>query len=553
MRAPPAWSANDRGRMLSVSDAPAAGNGDSVTLNRRGLLAAAGGAVLAGAAAACNASEPASPSAAAATRPRRGGTFRLAVTGGSSSDLMDAQAIVAKPDQARLMTAFETLLEYDESFVIRETGLAERVTQDSPTQWTIELRRGIEFQNGKTFEAEDVIYSLRRILDRRNGLSGTAGLSALDPEGIRALDRYTVRLALARPSSIIADQLAQYYNSMVPVGYGRWPAPQHGTGGFTLKSFTPGQQSVHERFANCWRHPAPWFDRVVVIDFPSSTAQVNALLAHQVDAMTDVPFAQVGAAEAEGFKILVSQTGGWLPLCMAIDLRPFADNRVRQALRLLVDRPAMVEQVLSGYGRVANDLFSPFDPSFDHELPQRERDVEAARSLLRAARVSGAVDLFTTNAAAGMVDIASVFASQVNAASAGITINVRDDPNFFTQGYLEVPFSVDFWGTRNYLSQVAVCLLPTSPENETHWPPGDGPGSAYLAIHRQALADPDEARRREAIHEMQRLEYAYGGYIIPFYPDHVDAHGATVAGLRPNRGPLNLDAYGNGYRAMWFA
>jgi len=466
---------------------------------------------------------------------------------------MDAQKIVTKPDQARLMTAFETLLEYDENFVLRETGLAERVTQDSPTQWTIELRRGIEFQNGKTFEAEDVVYSLRRIIDPRNGLSGAAGLSALDPRRITTRDRYTVRLTLHSPSSIIADQLAQYYNGMVPVGYRRWPAPQHGTGGYTLSSFTPGQQSDHDRFANCWRDPAPWFERVTIIDYPSQTAQVNALLARQVDAMTDVPFAQLKAAGAQGLKILVSHTGGWLPVCMAIDLRPFSDNRVRQALRLLVDRPAMVEQVLSGYGTVANDLFAPFDPSFDHALPQRERDVDAARSLLRAAGVSGSVDLYTTNAAAGMVDVASVFASQVNGTDAGITINVRNDPTFYATRYLKVPFSIDFWGTRNYLSQVADSLLKTSPENETHWPPRHGPASAYVALYRQALAEPDERRRRETIHAMQRLEYAYGGYIIPFYNDHVDAHAAAVAGLRPNRGPLNLDAYGNGYRTMWFA
>jgi peptide/nickel transport system substrate-binding protein len=524
-----------------------------VAFNRRRLLAVAGGAAVAGTLAACNGRGAASSSGDTARAPRRGGNFRLAVTGGGSGDLIDAQKIIAKPDQARLMTAFETLLEYDENFVRRETGLAERVTQDSPTQWTIELRRGIEFQNGKTFEAEDVVYSLRRIIDVRNGLSGAAGLSAVDPGRIRAIDRYVVRLTLARPSSIIADQLAEYYNTMVPVGYRGWPAPQHGTGAFTLRSFTPGDQSVHERFANCWRAPAPWFDTVTVIDFPSPTAQVNALLAHQVDAITDLPFAQVGAVEAQGSKVLVSHTGGWLPLCMAVTLPPFTDHRVREALRLVVDRRAMVEQVLSGYGTVANDIFSPFDPNFDRALPQREPDIEAARSLLRAARVSGSIDLFTTNGAAGMVDMASVFASQVNRANAGITINIRDDPSFFGNRYLKASFSGDFWGTRNYLSQVADSMLPTSPENETHWPPKAGPGSGYLSLAQQALAEMDEVRRRDLTHEMQRLEYLYGGYIIPFYNDHVDAHSPSVLGLRPNRGPLNLDAYGSGYRTMWFA
>ena len=94
---------------------------------------------------------------------------------------------------------------------------------------------------------------------------------------------------------------------------------------------------------------------------------MNALLSGQVDAITDIPFAQIGVAKANGgLAILITQGGGWLPLCMAIDHDPFTDNRVRQAMRLIVDRPAMLQQVLSGYGRVANDLYSPFDACYNH-------------------------------------------------------------------------------------------------------------------------------------------------------------------------------------------
>jgi peptide/nickel transport system substrate-binding protein len=525
--------------------------GGRIAVTRRGLLAAAGSLAAAGALASCGSG--ATGSGSSEPPPRRGGAFRVGVTGGSSADMIDAQAIITKPDQARLMAGFETLLEYDRDFTVRETGLAERVTRDSPTQWTIELRRGIEFHNGKTLQAEDVIYSLRRIVDPSQGLSGAAGLSSVDPGGIRALDRYTVRLTLRRPNVILAEELAQFYNGIVPAGYRRWPAPQVGTGGYVLRSFAPGRQSVHERFPNCWRHPAPWVESVTILDFPSATAQVEALLGGQVDAITDVPFGQAGAIGHQGLRVLVSHTGGWLPLCMAIDLRPFRDTRVRSAMRLLVDRPAMVEQVLAGHGRVANDLFAPFDTGFDHALPQREQDVERARSLLAAAGASGAIDLYTANGAAGMVEAATVFANQVNAAGVPVTVNVRNDPTFFGSRYLKVPFSGDFWGTRGYLSQVADSMLPNAPENETHWPPATGPASGYVRLYQQALAEPDLAKRHDIMHAMQSLEHEYGGYLIPFYNDHVDAHSANVIGLRPNRGPLNLDAYGNGYRTIWFA
>ena len=80
---------------------------------------------------------------------------------------------------------------------------------------------------------------------------------------------------------------------IVPVGYsptavGR-AKPNIGTGPYMLKSFTPGQQSVHVRNPNYWRSGQPYFDQVVIIDFPDDAARVNALLGGQVDAITDVP------------------------------------------------------------------------------------------------------------------------------------------------------------------------------------------------------------------------------------------------------------------------
>ena len=91
-----------------------------------------------------------------------------------------------------------------------------------------------------------------------------------------------------------------------------------------------------------------------MIDFADPTAQVNALFSGAIDAMTDIPFAQLSTAKSHGnIKILESPGGGWLPLCMAVDMPPFDNVNVRKAMRLLVDRPAMLAQVLSGHGRVA--------------------------------------------------------------------------------------------------------------------------------------------------------------------------------------------------------
>jgi len=530
-------------------------------VSRRQLLVGAGGAVLAGSIlAACGGSSSSatapratSSSAAPAGTPKRGGHFRLGVTGGGAKDMMDGQNITTKPDQARLVTAFETLVNYDDGYKLTYDGLATSVTQDNPTQWTIRLRQGVEFQNGKKLQAPDVIYSLKRILTKSLGLPGYGSLSSVDPSQITAMDPYTVRLHLKSPDSTIADALAAYTNAIVPEGYQKWPAPQNGTGPFKLVSFTPGQQSVHTRNPNYWRTGQPYFDDVTITDFSDPTAQVNALLSHQIDAMTDVPNAQVSVVKAHsGLAVLISETGGWLPLCMAVDMPPFNDNRVRQAMRLIVDRQGYVDQVLAGYGRLANDLFSPFDPAYESALPQRHQDIAQAKSLLKAAGHDGlTVDLHTTPGAAGMVATATVFATQAKAA--GVTVNVKNDPNYYGDSYLKLAFSVDFWGTRNYLSQAAQGMLPTAPFNETHWPPQSGPGSNYTSLYQQALAAPDAGSRTNLIHEMQTLEYNYGGYIIPTFDDLVDGYSKKVAGFTPSKGTLNLDSFGHGFRTIWFA
>ena len=113
-------------------------NLDSFSLSRRELLMGAGAVVLGGSLAACGSSSSSSSSTGGASgTPKKGGNFRLAVTGGGAKDIIDGQTIVTKPDQARLMTAFETLLVYDTNYKLLQPHLAEEVTQNKPDSWTI--------------------------------------------------------------------------------------------------------------------------------------------------------------------------------------------------------------------------------------------------------------------------------------------------------------------------------------------------------------------------------------------------------------------------------
>jgi peptide/nickel transport system substrate-binding protein len=494
-----------------------------------------------------------------ASAPKRGGTFRVGVSGGSAKDIIDGQDIITQPDQARLVAGWETLVTFDSNFKLSFDGLAEELSpmRGRPDIWTIRVRPGIEFHNGKTLGADDVIFSLQRMVDPKLGLFGGAALSSVDPKRIKKLDKRTVRLTLKRKDVTILDALAQYVAGIVPVGYSRHAIgkanPNVGTGAYKLQSFSPGQQSVHIRNPNYWRSGQPYFDKVVIIDFPDDTARVNALLGGQIDAAASVPPAQVTVIGSHsGTKVLESPTAQWTPICMRVDTAPFNDVRVRQAMRLIADRPQMVAQALSGHGHIGNDVYAPFDEAFDHALPQRHQDIAQAKSLLKAAGQSSlTVDLQSTNGALGMNEGAQVFAQQAKAAGVNINVKILDSGAFYGTQYLKWPFSTDFWGTRNYLSQVAAGSLPTSPYNETHWP--DTSDKKFLSLYTEALQTVDRNKRFAIEHEMQKLEYDNGGYIIWGFSDFLDGYSTRLKGLKAgDKGVLPLNGFGRGYRTIWF-
>ena len=481
---------------------------------------------------------------------KRGGNFRIGIGGGSDKEAIDAQNSVLDPDAARLVAMFEGLTYYDENYKL-QMGLAEEFSSTNGKVWTIKVRQGVEFHNGKTLTADDVVYSIKRMLDKKLALYATSQIAgSVDPHGIKKMDKHTVRLTLVAANSVLPDAFGQYFMNIVPVGYTSSKAggKQIGTGPYTLTSFTPGNRSELRRNPNYWRHGQPYFDRVVILDLNDDVARVNALLGGQVDAITAMPFAQISAATSRGLKILNSQGGGWVPICMAVDQAPFTDVRVRQAFRLIANRPQLVQQAFSGYGRVGNDVYSPLDACYDTALPPRHQDIAQAKSLLKAAGQDGLkIDLATTNGRAGQVECAQVFAQQAQAA--GVTINVKnlDATTFYGSQYLKYPFSTDYWGTRNYLNQVAAGSLSVAPYNETHW---NDP--KFVSLYNQALRTVDQKKRCAIVAEMQNLEYTSGGYIVWGFYNLVDAFSPKVQGFKPSKGTLPLGSYGNGFRTIAF-
>jgi peptide/nickel transport system substrate-binding protein len=481
---------------------------------------------------------------ASAAEPKRGGMLRCAFSGGSTTDTLDGDNVVNNLDFPRTFQLYDGLVTYDQHGKI-VNALAEEITPNKDaTIWTIKLRSGVTFHNGKDLTADDVMFTLNRIVNPKAPLIGAATLSAVDAKGMKKLDKLTLRVPMHTPFSTFVETLPNYTYFVVPVGFN----PKHpvGTGPFKFKSFTPGQQSTFLRNADYW-NGAPYLDGIIISDYADESSQINALLSNQADVIDFLSATSIASVQSGGANISIADGGSMVPITMRTDVKPFNDVRVRQAMRLIIDRPQMLKLVFLGHGIIGNDVVSYFDPDYDHGLPQRHQDIAQAKFLLKKAGHSNLnVTFVTAPSGQGAVQTAQVLAQQAKAAGVNITLRQVTVTDFFGPNYLKWVFSQDSWQYFPYFPMVAFGELKNSPANETHF---DNP--TYEKLYTQGLATTNAAKRKQIAYEMQKIEYDSGGYIIPFFSPTIDAYGKNVHGLLEGKTGVPFNQHN--YTKVWLS
>jgi peptide/nickel transport system substrate-binding protein len=520
----------------------------SKRFSRRDLLkgaAAMGAAAAIGpVAAACGSSgssSEATSSAPAAGTPNKGGDLMVGIVGGSAKDTADPHVGSYEPDIAIQYIMYEGLTKWDFDAQL-QNQMAETVEPNADgSVWQFKLRDGMLWHDGKPVTADDVVFSMDRIVDPKDPKAGAALLSGVTVGGTKKIDDLTVEFNLSEPNVLLADGLAERTTKIVPVGFD--PMNPIGSGPFKMVDMKPGEQFKWDAFADYWDTP-PYVDTLTMIEFADDTARINALQGGQIQAMSQLPKSQVKVIEAtDGLGALIAETGGWRPFTMRIDVKPFDDVRVRQAFRLIVDRQQMIDQAYSGLGALGNDMYGRFDPGTP-DLPQRAQDIEQAKSLLKQAGYDNnlTVQLVTSEGALGGDEVAAaqVFAEQAKAAGVTVKIKKTDAGVFYGDDYLSWTFAQDFWGTRGYLAQTTQGTTPGAPYNETHWK-----NAEWLALVKKAFTTVDLDARNELISQAQQIEYDTGGYIIWSWRNQTDAYSKTTTGYK-------LDKYGGPIGRMYF-
>jgi peptide/nickel transport system substrate-binding protein len=516
---------------------PGHGSGSSLTRReaiQRGLVA--GAALVSGpsllASAACSSSETSGGTTSGA--PTSGGTLRVGMLGSGSAETLNPCLVNTDVDAARSFQVFQGFAAPSPRAELENTLAEEIVPNSDATVWTIRLRRGIEFHNGKTLTSDDAIYTLQYNLDPANAALGAGQLSFVDEREIKKVDAVTLQVGLKQPHAFFDQNLSDHHIKIFPEGTTNFDSPV-GTGPFKFVDWVQGQRGEYTRNENYWESGKPHLDGVEILSIVDDQARINALQSGQVDVAASIPLPSVSAVENDpNLTLLETEALYFIDQCMLTSgaaSPPCDDPRVRQALRLLVDRQQVVENALLGHGLIGNDMYQWQDDAYPQDVPQREYDPEQAASLLRAAGHENlTIDLYTGAIAPGVLQFSQLMAESAKAA--GVTINVKNVPagNFFAGPYRKRPFFSSFGNGRvGYIVLALLIQMPNAPLNETNW---DDP--EYTNLLSQALATTDRPMAYELLRESQKILWDRGGYLIPAFPNLIDGTSKNVTGLVPS-------------------
>lgn len=487
-------------------------------------------------------------SAGHAAGARQGGTLRAGLAGGESADSLDPALDTNRVPYifGRLWGEFLVVQKPDTSL---EYLVAEEINPSADLKtWTLKIRKGIEFHNGKTLTAQDVAATIERHHDKGSKSGAYGILTGIDT--IKASGDEVI-LTLHLPNVDLPYLLGDYHLLIQPNGGKDDPAAGISAGPYKVAANQPGVRYVGKRFENYWRAGALGHaDEVDLIVLNDTTARMSALQGGRVDMINQVePKIVSFVKQMSGVSIQTAAGKGFYPFNMFCDRSPFDSNDLRMALKLALDRKQMLEKILRGYGAVGNDF--PINSAyalFPEGIAQREFDPDKARFHYKKSGHEGSIVLRTSDVAfPGAVDAAQLF--QQSCAKAGIKIDVMRVPSdgYWSSVWNKEPFCESYWGGRATQDQMyTTALLSTAAWNDTHF---HRPDFDKMLI--AARGERDEAKRKDLYRKMALMVRDEGGEIVPFFNDTIDAIGKRVAGFKSS--PIGELMNGYALAACWVA
>ena len=411
----------------------------------------------------------------------------------------------------------------DGGAIVPRLAVSWDVSDDLKT-WTIGLREGVTFHNGKTFTASDAVYSLQRHYGE-DATSGAAGnLTAI--ESVSAQGDNTLVIQLSEGNLDFVNLLSDYHLIMQPEGS---TDDGIGTGPFVMDSLEPGVRATFSRNASYWNGDMPYYDSVEILVINDDTARTAALQTGKVHIIDRVPNTEIDFLQlSNNINIVSTPSRGHYNFLAHTNTNPFDNADVMLALKYAMPRQQIIDQVLNGFGGLGND--HPVNEGFalfEGAVEQRPFDLEQAAFHYQKSGHSGPIVLESSQASwPGATDGALLFKEA--AAQAGMNIEVKRVPadGYWSDVWNVRPFCASYWIPRATQDQILTVAF-TGPWNDSRFE-----NARFSELLPQARVEKDPETRAAMYTEMQQLIHDNSGYLVPVFNAWIDAMSTEIQGFK---------------------
>jgi peptide/nickel transport system substrate-binding protein len=405
-----------------------------------------------------------------------------------------------------------------------------KASEDQKT-WTFNLRHGVKFHDGREFDSGDAKATIARVMDKATGSTARVNFDIVD--SIDTPDKYTIVFKLKIPYSGFADILGDRQTRIVPKDkLDSIATKPDGTGPFELAEFTPGDRIVLKKNPNYYVSGTPKLDGIVFRIMPETAARVAALETGAIDLVWDLPPEVIDQLKKNAkIKVDSVPTSSWDGLIMNASQKPFDDVRVRKAISLAIDKNALVQLALFGYGSPTHTMIPPSSVYFNKDIAIKTDIAQAKKLLAEAGYPNGfETPLYVPSGRATRERVGVGASEMLKAINVKVDLqrvpwdkfvkDIEGKAGFYTDGFYSRP-TLD--------TSIYPWYHSTGSWNTTLWNYKNPQMDKVLDEARAAKTDAD---RTKYYKEFQQIAVDQPAGVIPYVLNHTNAYRTNVKNFK---------------------